>query len=252
MAFSERRPRVLKVGGQELENESDLRALAAMVATLPDPLVIVHGGGRGIDALLSRLGAVPEKVDGLRRTDPATLEAVVMTLCGSARLGLVRVLQAAGRDAVGLSGVDGALLRCRPHARAAELGRVGTVTSVRVDLLDRLLAAGLTPVLSPVCLGEDHEVYNVNADDVAAAVAAALGAPRLDFLTDVPGVIVEGRPLASLDAADAARLRDSGAIQGGMMPKLNAAFEALRLGVPTVRLTDLAGLAAGTGTRLHS
>lgn len=251
MASSERRPRVLKVGGQELERESDLRALAAWLAALPERLVVVHGGGRGIDALLARLGAAPEKIDGLRRTDAATLEAVVMTLCGSARLGLVRALQAAGRDAIGLSGVDGGLLRCRPHPRAAELGRVGAVTSVRVDLLDRLAAAGLTPVLSPVCLGMDHEIYNVNADDVAAAVAAALGAPRLDFLTDLPGVMVEGRPLALLDAADAARLRDSGAIHGGMLPKLSAAFEALRRGVPAVHLTDLAGLAAGGGTELR-
>lgn len=242
---------VIKIGGNEMNAPGFLDELAGCLARLAagGPLVVVHGGGQDIAALQGRLGIVPVKVDGLRVTDAASLEVAQMVLSGHTNKQVVRALLAVGLDAVGLSGVDGHLLRCRQKQHpTVDLGLVGEVTAVRADLLRWLLARGLTPVLSPISLGEDGQTYNVNADEAAGALAAALGAARLDFVSNVPGVLADGAVRPALSPAAAEALIADGTISGGMIPKVRTALDALARGVPRVRIVDLAGLAGDGGT----
>jgi len=242
---------VIKIGGNEMNTEGFLEALAEGLARLAAdaPLVVVHGGGQDIAALQSRLGIEPVKVDGLRVTDAESLAVAQMVLSGHTNKQVVRALLGAGLDAVGLSGVDGRLLTCRRKRHpTVDLGLVGEVTAVRGELLRHLLAGGITPVVSPISLGADGQTYNVNADEAAGAIAAALGAAQLDFVSNVPGVLAGGerRPQLTPDAAEA--LIAEGVISGGMIPKVRTALDALARGVPRVRIVDLAGLAGAAGT----
>jgi len=243
--------RVIKIGGNEMNTPGFLQELAAQLARLAaaGPLVVVHGGGQDIAALQARLGLEPVKVDGLRVTDAESLAVAQMVLSGHTNKHVVRTLLAAGLDAVGLSGVDGGLLRCRKKAHpTVDLGLVGEVTSVRAGLLDKLIEAGLVPVVSPVSLGEDGQIYNVNADEAAGAIAAALAAAALDFVSNVPGVLAKGDLLPELSAAAAEALIADGTVSGGMIPKVRTALDALDRGIPRVRIVNLAGLGAGGGT----
>ncbi|NPV68386.1 MAG: acetylglutamate kinase [Anaerolineae bacterium] len=246
-------PVLLKIGGNDIDNPDFLRDLAAYVAALDRPAVIVHGGGKEIGQLQAALGIVPQWVDGLRVTDEATLAVVEMVLCGGVNKRLVRQLIAAGVEAQGLSGTDRGLLRgVRLQHPGGDLGRVGTITAVRADVLLGLLAADVTPVIAPLALGEDGGAYNVNADHAAAAIAEAIGAARIVFLTNVSAVLVDGRPQPSLSLAQAQALIASGVISGGMIPKVQTALHAVALGIPQAVITDLAGLQSGGGTVFHS
>lgn len=229
---------VVKLGGGRLDDRGWLAAFAAAAAHLAVEcrLCVVHGGGRDITALLERLGVRSTWVGGLRVTSPADLEVVRMALSGSVNKRLVRVLRDAGVGAVGLSGEDGVLTA--RMAREGALGRVGEPDDVGAPLLETLLAAGLVPVLSPLARGPDGEGLNVNADDAAAAVAAALRADSLVFVTDVAGVLLNGRPLPSVAARTLSLLVEEGAIHSGMLPKLSAA-EMAAAAVPDVRIGDL-------------
>lgn len=243
--------RVIKIGGNEMNAPGFLEGLAAQLVALAaaEPLVVVHGGGQDIAALQTRLGIEPIKVDGLRVTNAESLAAAQMVLSGHTNKHIVRALLAAGLDAVGLSGVDGGLLRCRKKRHATvDLGLVGEVTAARADLLVLLLDAGLVPIVSPISLGEDGQIYNVNADEAAAAIAAALGAERLDFVSNVPGVLAHGELVAGLSPEAAEALIRDEVITGGMIPKVDNALDALGRGVPRVRIVDLAGLPGDGGT----
>lgn len=241
---------VIKIGGNELENNSFVQGLVEAVAALETPVVLVHGGGRAIATWQQRLGLEPVKVDGLRVTDADSLAVAEMVLSGQVNKRLVAALLAGGVGAVGLSGVDGGLLRCRKkHHPTVDLGLVGEIVRVNAGLLHGLLGQSLTPVVSPISLGEDGQIYNVNADEAAGAIAAALGAHTLTFLSNVPAVLDgHGRPLASLTAGDTDTLIAEGVIEGGMVPKVSAALQGLARGVTQTRIVDLAGLANGGGT----
>ncbi|MGH9467458.1 MAG: acetylglutamate kinase, partial [Terriglobales bacterium] len=226
---------VIKVGGSILE-PAPTPALLAALSQLGrgQKLVLVHGGGKTLTALQARLGQKSEFRAGLRVTDPAVLAAAVMAFAGTVNTSLVTALQGAGFRAVGLTGADAAGITAAP---VPELGAVGNVTAVQPDLLRTLLDAGYTPVLASLALGPDGGLLNVNADQFAAAVAAALGAERLLFLTDVDGVWdAAGQPLrlASLDELRALAL--SGALRGGMLPKAEACGAALAAGVRRVEI----------------
>ena len=243
--------RVIKIGGNEMNVAGFLEELAAQVAGVvaAEPVVIVHGGGQEIATLQTRLGIEPLKVDGLRVTDAASLDVAEMVLSGRTNKQIVRALLAAGLDAVGLSGVDGRLLTARKKEHpTADLGLVGEVTAVRAHLLQRLLQVGLIPVISPISLGNDGQTYNVNADEAATAIAAALGAETLDFVSNVPGVLADGELVTRLSPDETETLIADGVISGGMIPKVRAALDALARGVPQVRIVDLAGLRGGGGT----
>lgn len=243
--------RVIKIGGNEMNAPGFLDELARQIAMLSagEPLIIVHGGGQEIAALQSRLGIEPLKVDGLRVTNAESLAVAQMVLSGHTNKAIVKALLAGGLDAVGISGVDGGLLRCRKKQHSTvDLGLVGEVVRVRTDLLRRLSAEGTIPVISPISLGEDGQTYNVNADEAAGAIAQALSAGALDFVSNVPGVLDQGRVLPGLTPPEAEALIRDGVISGGMIPKTRTALDALGRGVPNVRIVDLAGLSANGGT----
>jgi len=243
--------RVIKIGGNEMNRPGFLDELARQIATLAggEPLVVVHGGGQDIAALQSRLGIEPVKIDGLRVTDAESLAVAQMVLSGHTNKAIVVALLAAAVDAVGFSGVDGGLLRCRKkqHPRA-DLGLVGEIVAVRADFLEHFAGRGIVPVISPISLGEDGQTYNVNADHVAAALAHGLQASRLVFVTNVPGVLVAGRVVRALTVAQVEEMIAEGLIFGGMIPKVRSAIEAVAAGVYQAVITDLDGLAQAGGT----
>jgi acetylglutamate kinase len=240
-------PLVIKVGGNDLDQPGFVDALAAAVARLAaaGQCVLVHGGGRAINEVGRAFDLQPVYADGQRVTDQAALDVAEMVLSGQVNKQIVRALLAAGVDALGLSGVDRGLLRVEPWA--ANLGRVGRIVAVRATVLRDLCAAGVVPVISPISLGADG-AYNVNADHAAGAIAAALGAARAIFVTNVPGVRAADGVIPRLSVAETHDLIARGVITGGMIPKTQAALAAVGAGVCQAVITDLAGLAAGTGT----
>ncbi len=211
--------------------------------------VVVHGGGPQIGAMLARLGHESRFVDGLRVTDAATAEVAEMVLCAINKQ-LVSWINAAGGRAVGLSGKDGHLVRVAkvegrvrdPESaieRAVDLGFVGAPAEVRRDLIDHLTAGGFIPVVAPVGFGADGGTWNINADTMAGAIAAALGAARLFLLTDVPGVLAkDGSLLTDLSPARIAALRADGTIAGGMIPKLETCVAAVEGGADAAVILD--------------
>jgi acetylglutamate kinase len=244
---------VVKVGGNELDDPAFVERLAAALAAMRPVPVLVHGGGKEIGVVQRALGGEPRFVDGLRVTDEYALAAAEMVLCGQVSTRLTAALLRAGADAQGLSGVDRGLLRVVKAAHpAGDLGRVGTPRAVRADVLRGLLDAGVLPVIAPVSLGDDG-TYNVNADEAAGAIAAALGDAEVVFVTNVPGVLSGGALLAHLTADQVEALIGDGTISGGMIPKVRSALTALAAGVRSARITNLAGLAGlgpGQGTRI--
>ena len=252
-------PTLVKLGGSLLEDEAGRAAVLASIARLwksGEALVLVHGGGKRIDAALAARG-IPRRVhEGLRVTDRATLDVVVAVLAGTVNAALVRELADSGADAAGLCAADAGLLRAdfHPPAGGVDLGFVGTVTSADPAALEPFLSEGRLPVVAPIAEGPVGCRLNVNADVAAAAIAAAVGARRLLFLTDVEGVADgSGRILERLDAFEVRRLLEGSAVTGGMRPKLSACLAAARAGVreiviagPGRREAALAGGAGGT------
>jgi acetylglutamate kinase len=243
---------VIKIGGAALNDEQWLArfAEANAVPIAHAVRVLVHGGGPEITGLAARLGLETEWNNGKRVTSEHALDVTSMVLTGRINKRIVRALRSNGVDAFGLSGEDGGVV-IGQLAQEGALGRVGDVVKVRTELLHALLSAGLLPVLSPVSLGEDGAALNINADEVATAVATALQAEELLFLTDVDGVLVAGVRAELLTAANAEQLITSGVATGGMAVKLRAALSALHAGVPRVRVGPLAMLwDAQAGTAL--
>jgi acetylglutamate kinase len=217
---------VIKLGGSALGNQRDALEDIVWLRGLGARPVLVHGGGPEIDAWLARLGIPRQFSRGLRVTDAATLDVVRMVLAGKVNGELVRLIGALGGHAVGLSGLDGGLLRAR--RLDAELGLVGMVERVEPGPIDALVAAGYIPVVAPVGLGEDGAVLNINADDAAADLARGLGAAKLLYLSDVPGILDrDGRLLSVLTGEEVRSLLADGTIAGGMIPKAEACLRAL-------------------------
>ncbi len=250
---------VLKLGGELFEARAAREQIASAIVSsfLPSSpsagLVIVHGGGKAIDAELARRGIQAKKVDGLRITDADTLDAVIAVLAGSANTSLVAALVARGVKAVGLTGVDAG---CGRAAHAAplhstsgavvDLGLVGDPAEADPALFQTLVGAGYLPVVA--CLGIDDEgqVLNVNADVMACRIAAALGA-ELIIAGTTPGVFdSKGGTIPTLDVEGMDALIASGAANAGMVAKLNACRVALEAGVPAVKIVDGKDLKTGT------
>jgi acetylglutamate kinase len=240
--------RVYKLGGPALEDPALLPPLAHELNSSPEPAVVVHGGGRHVERLLRELHIESRFVDGRRETSPAAMDVVEMVLSGVVNKSIVAGLGMARVRAIGVSGRDAALLTATPEPG---LGRVGLPARVDARVLHALLDAGFTPVVSPVSTGPSGESLNVNADEVALAVAQALGAHRLVFFTDVDGVRVDGEPVDRLDAARIDALVADGTITAGMAMKVGAALQAARAGVPEVWVAGKARLLGGfAGTRI--
>lgn len=238
---------VVKLGGRSIETESGRAQLAQRLTALRAAghrLVVVHGGGAQVTTALANAGIEARFVNGLRVTDAKTLEVAepVFALIGKL---LAHALTTAGSPAVSLTGRDANLVVA--HVKAAALGRVGSVDDVDAELLRHFAFNGVTPVIGPIAVDE-HGALNVNADEVAAAVAKALGARDLLLVTDVPAVKgLDGSPIAKLTSANAKQLIADGVATGGMVPKIQGALDALAFGVARVRVLDEPGL-----TRLAS
>lgn len=220
---------VLKIGGSvAAEAEPAIVAITAL-HDAGRPVVVVHGGGPLIGEWSERLGLPTRFVRGLRVTDAATRDVALAVLAGLVNTAVVGGLIARGVPAVGLSGVDGGMLRAERDDE--ELGLVGRVTLVDSALLEDLVASGRVPVVAPAALGPHQEVLNVNGDTAAGAIAASIGARLLAFVTDVPGVRgKDGRVVARLDRERAKELVEDGAIAGGMLPKVEACLIATASG----------------------
>ncbi len=239
---------VLKVGGNEIDDANFLTGLARAVAAMQETPVIVHGGGKEIADLQLKFGLTPHFVEGLRVTDDTSLAIAEMVLSGRVNKRIVATLLLAGVDAIGLSGVDRGIVRVEKMQHpAGDLGRVGKVTSVRGEVLHDFTAHKIVPVVSPISLGDDG-AYNVNADSVACAIAAALNADAVVFVTNVAGVMRDDRVIPSLTAREAETLIKSQVIRGGMIPKVRAALDAIAGGARAARITNLDGLTRGDGT----
>jgi acetylglutamate kinase len=218
---------VIKLGGAAMGEDLDAFLLLRFVGMRP---VLVHGGGPEISSWQKRLGIEPKFVNGLRVTDGATMEVVKMVLTGKIGPDLVSRIHRLGGQGVGMSGEDGPTLLVRPRGPedGQDLGFVGEVDQVNAEPIVAVLDQGRIPVMASIGLGVDGDAYNVNADTVAAELAVALKATKLVLLTDVEGVRGDdGELISALDAAAADRLIESGAIHGGMIPKVRAALRAL-------------------------
>lgn len=236
---------VMKYGGSAMV-EGELREAFAMDVVLMRYVgikpVVVHGGGPQIGELLKRLGKESVFVGGMRVTDPETMEVVEMVL-GKVNKDIVSLINRHGAKAVGLSGKDGDLIRARklslPDYEDVDLGLVGEVEQIAVEVIEALQAGGFIPVIAPVGIGDDEGTYNINADLVAGAVAAALKAEKLILLTDVQGVLDDtGELISTLTVEEVQVLLDQGVAKGGMVPKLRCCLEALSGGVKKAHIVD--------------
>ncbi|MDB5737590.1 MAG: acetylglutamate kinase [Sphingomonas bacterium] len=244
---------VVKYGGHAMGDPDLARSFAEDVVLLKavgiNPIV-VHGGGPQIGSMLKRLGVESRFVDGLRVTDAETAHIAEMVLAGSINKEIVGWIGAAGGRAVGISGKDARLVVAEKVSRAeadrlqgierhVDLGFVGEPKTIDRTILDTLSAADMIPVIAPIAIGEDGNTYNINADTMAGAIAAAVGASRLFLLTDIAGVLDKDRNLLSdLTPVDIARLREDGTISGGMIPKLETCVTAVNGGVDAAVILD--------------
>lgn len=238
---------VVKLGGSLLDDPTRradvLRAIAAQW-NRGEQIVLVHGGGKHVDANLKRLGIPKRTHAGLRVTDDETLDVVVATLAGSVNKMLVAELAAIGIRAAGISGCDASTLVAERHEPidGVDLGSVGRVVSGDPTLIRAILTSGILPVLSSVAEGPNGTLLNVNADTAAAAIAIAVGAEALVFITDVAGLFDEmGNVVAELHAHEAEALLGSQVVTGGMRPKLQAALHALGSGVRRITIGEEGG-----------
>lgn len=236
--------KVIKLGGSLLEDaprrEESLRSIAS-AWNAGEQIVLIHGGGKHIDALLSRLGIPKRTHGGLRITDDETLPVVVGVLAGVVNKMLVAELAALGVRAVGVSGADGGTLIAgrRSSEGGVDYGHVGDVESSDPRLIRTLLGEGFLPVVSSVAMSVDGGLLNVNADAAASAIAIALGASSLTFITDVAGVLDgKGTVVPALNVRKVQSMIKTNAVTGGMRPKLEAAMVAVRSGVESVLIGE--------------
>ena len=234
---------VVKYGGNAMVDAELAKAVAADVVLLRAVglrPVVVHGGGPQISALMERLGKVPEFRDGLRVTDAETVDIARMVLVGKVNRDIVSAINVHGPLAVGIAGEDAGLILA--SARHPDLGFVGDVAAVNPGIVHRLLAEDLIPVVSTIGSDADGQSYNINADTVAGALAAALGAEKAIFLTDIAGLLTDvddpDSLLSRIDAAELDAMIESGQLSGGMIPKVAAAAHAVRHGVGSAHLLD--------------
>ncbi|MFV0644716.1 MAG: acetylglutamate kinase [Sphingomonadaceae bacterium] len=244
---------VVKYGGHAMGDPAAARDFAEDIVLLKavgiNP-VVVHGGGPQIGNMLKRLGVESTFIDGLRVTDKTTAEVAEMVLSGAINKELVGWIANAGGKAIGISGKDGGLVTATKVERTAkdpesnieqaiDLGFVGEPDHIDTTVLDTVVAAGMIPIVAPIGAGKDGHTYNINADTMAGAIAAALGAARLFLLTDVSGVLdKDGQLLTDLTPADIARLKDDGTISGGMIPKLETCVHAVEAGCEAAVVLD--------------
>lgn len=236
---------VVKYGGSAMVDEELKKnviedvTLLKLVGFKP---IIVHGGGKEISRWVGKVGMEPEFVNGLRKTDAPTMELAEMVL-GKVNKSLVQLVQELGVNAIGVSGKDGGLLKVeKKYSQGQDIGYVGDIKEVNAKVLYDLLEKDFLPIVCPVGLDDSFETYNINADDAACAIAQAVNAEKLAFLTDVKGVYKDPQNketlISELSVSEALELISNGNIGGGMLPKLNNCIEAIEDGVSRVHILD--------------
>lgn len=236
---------VVKYGGSAMVDEELKRhviqdvTLLKLVGFKP---IIVHGGGKEISRWVGKVGMEPEFINGLRKTDEATMEIAEMVL-NKVNKSLVTLVQELGVNAVGISGKDGGLLKVeKKYSDGKDIGFVGEITEVNPELLNDLLEKDFLPIVCPVGMDDSYNSYNINADDAACAIAKAVKAEKLAFLTDIEGVYKDPADkqtlISELTVSDARNLIGDGFIGGGMLPKLNNCIDAIENGVSRVHILD--------------
>jgi len=231
----------VKIGGAALDAQQTLQKCARSVAQLAAEghhVAVVHGGGAALTRTLAQLGKKSDFVNGLRVTDSETRDVALMVLAGRVNKALVAALTAVGQPAVGMCGGDGLAFRARKKpTNGYDLGFVGEISSMEPRWIEAIWGIGCVPVISSLALGSDGQYYNINADQMAAACAIGCKANALIFLTDVAGVKgADGAVIRWLEVRQISRLKEDAVISGGMLPKLEACQQALRLGVGRVRI----------------
>ena len=236
---------VVKYGGSAMADEELKKnvikdvTLLKLVGFKP---IVVHGGGKDISAWINKVGKKPEFVNGLRVTDEETMEIAEMVL-GKVNKSLVAMVQELGVKAVGISGKDGGLLKVeKKYSDGKDIGFVGNITEVNTKILEDLLENDFLPIVSPIGLDDNFDTYNINADDAACAIAKAMHADKLAFLTDIEGVYKDPEDkstfISRLTVTQANALINDGYIGGGMLPKLNNCTDAIENGVNRVHILD--------------
>lgn len=236
---------VVKYGGSAMIDEEMEKSVLQDVALLKSvgfKPIIVHGGGKEISNWVKRIGKKTEFVEGLRVTDEETMEVAEMVL-NKVNKGLVQKIQEFGVNAVGISGKDGSLLKVEKKSlNGLDLGYVGEITEVNPKLLYSLLEKDFLPVIAPIGMDDNFNSYNINGDDAACAVARAVNAEKLAFLTDIEGVLKDPADkstlISELMVEDAKKLIEDGIVRGGMLPKINNCIEAIENGVSRVHIMD--------------
>lgn len=236
---------VVKYGGSAMVDESLKRRVIEDVTLLKlcgfKP-IIVHGGGKEISKWVAKVGMKPQFVNGLRVTDGETMEVAEMVL-GRVNKSLVQLVESLGVRAIGISGKDGALLKVeKKYSQGQDIGYVGEIKDVNAQILHDLLEKDFLPIICPVGLDDEYNTYNINADDAACAIARAMKAEKLAFLTDIEGVYKNPEDSSSLiselEVAEAKKLMKEGYIGGGMLPKLQNCIDAVENGVSRVHILD--------------
>jgi len=233
---------VVKYGGAAMIDEELKETFAQDVTLLKKigiKLVVVHGGGKDVTDIAGRLGIPSRFVDGQRYTDDAMMDVVQMVLAGKTNKDIVAKINQHDGEAVGLCGIDADILKVTRHSgNGQDLGLVGVVEKVNTAFLSTLLGSGYMPVVAPIGVDAAWKPHNINADNAAAAIASALEAEKLVFLSDVEGVLSNGSLIHTITRADAESMIASRAISDGMIPKIRAAFRALESGVRKVHMID--------------
>ena len=231
---------VIKYGGAAMRDERLKISFAQDVTILRKigiNIIIVHGGGKDITDLASALNIPTRFVDGQRYTDEKMVDVVLMVLAGKLNKEIVNLINTNGGNAVGLCGMDNGLMKAH-RITEKDLGLVGDVSFVNVTFLNLLLNNGMMPVIAPLAVGDDNKILNINADLAAGAIATALKAEKLVYLSDIEGVLVDKQLVSSLTYAEAETLIEGGAIHSGMIPKVRSAFSTLDAGVNKVHIID--------------
>lgn len=236
---------VVKYGGNAMVNEelkNGVMSDLVLLSLVGVRVVLVHGGGPEINQMLKRVGKESKFVNGLRYTDEETVEIVQMVLAGKVNKQLVQLIQNHGGRAVGLCGLDGGMIHATRHCDGEDVGYVGDIDRVDTTLINDMLDKGYIPVISTVGGGDGMDVYNINADTAAAAIAAELGAEKLLLMTDVRGLLKDKDDESSLvsvvNVSDVGSLKREGIISGGMIPKIDCCVEAVRRGVHRTHIID--------------
>jgi len=233
---------VIKYGGAAMTDPLLKQTFAKDVTILRKigiNIVIVHGGGKEITDVATKLRIDTRFVDGQRYTDEQTIDVVMMVLAGKINKEIVNSINVNSGNALGLCGVDNLLLKAKKaNTNGTDLGLVGEVTSVNISFINLLLANGMMPVIAPIGVNEQGQMFNINADLAAGAIAAALRAEKLVYLSDIEGILVNKKLISTLTKPEAERLITDGSVFGGMIPKVRSAFDTVAAGVRKVHIID--------------